>query len=253
MRNESATSSTHATTSTNVRGSVKTDPAHGQEDVQRFRKLMDGKPSGRKSDAQQEDVGDVPDDQAGQAGQAANGSAGKLSQEQQKALYALLQQQLGAAEGKAVLLARDDAGDDDGDEQPDDSHGDAAGANLSMPLCQQSSQPIQYAQQQPTVASQVTLTPALAELIERHVKQMLVPDAASRSSAQSREIMLTLKNGLLPDTELWLSRTPTGWHLRANTHSADAYRSLVDSAPQLIERFADSRLGELEVEPSLLD
>lgn len=250
MRNESATSSTHATTSTNVRGSVKTDPAHGQEDVQRFRKLMDGKSSGRKSDAQQEDIGDTSEDQAGPA---ASGSAGKLSQEQQKALYALLQQQLGAPEGKAALLARDDGDGDGGDDQPDDSHGDTAGANLGMPLLQQNTQAIQYTQQQPTVASQVAFTPALAELIERHVKQMLVPDAASRSSAQSREIMLTLKNGLLPDTELWLSRTPTGWHLRANTHSADAYRSLVDSAPQLIERFAGSRLGELEVEPSLLD
>jgi hypothetical protein len=57
---------------------------------------------------------------------------------------------------------------------------------------------------------------------------------------------------LLPGTELWLSRTSNGWKLRADTRSSTAYRSLVEGAPQLIERFAQSQLGALEISPTLL-
>jgi len=57
---------------------------------------------------------------------------------------------------------------------------------------------------------------------------------------------------VLPGTELWLSRTDKGWKLRADTRSPDAYRQLLEGAPQLIERFANRHLGELEIDPELL-
>ena len=246
MRNEPTTSSTHSAPSTTsyTRQDKLGDVNHQHENAQRFRKLLDGKNG--KDDAQAQGV----DDAQGQ--DAADGAAKKFSLEQQNALRDMLQRQLDAASGKTAVLARDDS-EGDGGESKDSHDGDPSGANLGMQILQQNVQAAQFNAQQPDgVAAQSAFTPALAELIERHVKQLLVPDATSQSSAQSREIMISLKDGLLPNTELWLSRTPTGWRLRADTRSTDAYRSLVDGAPQLIKRFADSRLGELEVDPALL-
>lgn len=245
MRNEPTTSSSRDAVSNQVhapaRGSKsgKPDATHDRENVQRFRKLMDGKASGRQN------AGD-PDEVVDSSGPASK----KLSLEQEQALRELLQRQMDSADGKAALIFRDDA--ESGDSQSGDTPDDQAGANVGAQWLQQATQTAQYTVQQPTAAAQSAFTPALAELIERHVKQLLVPDATSRSSAQSREIMITLKNGLLPDTDLWLSRTDKGWRLRADTRSADAYHSLIDGAPQLIERFASSKLGELEVDPVLL-
>ncbi len=248
MRNESTSSSTrtaHAQPTHPSHG--KPEATHDQEAVQRFRKLMDGRVSGRSDDAaRDEEAGGEQDDRAAAA------PAGKLALDQQKALYALLQQQLSASEGKSALTSRDDEGSDDGDDDSAGSHDGSADAGAGLLWAGQAAPPMQAPQAQANVAAQNVVAPALAELIERHVKQLLIPDATSRSAAQSREIMITLKDGLLPDTQLWLSRTPKGWRLRADTRSADAYRSLVDHAPQLIERFAEGKLGELEVDPSLL-
>jgi hypothetical protein len=246
MRNEPTHSSsidsasTHAHPSTRGSKTGKPDATHERENVQRFRKLMDGKGSGR-SDATDTDTEAVAD--------ASVGIGKKLSLQQDQALRELLQRQMDSADGNAAVLSRDES---ESDGQSGDTQDGSPDANVGMQLIQQATQIAQYTVQQPTVAAQSAFTPALAELIERHVKQLLVPDATSRSSAQSREIMITLKDGLLPDTELWLSRTDNGWRLRADTRSADAYRSLLEGAPQLIERFASSRLGELEVDPALL-
>lgn len=247
MRNDSTVSSSdtaaahlHPAARSNKNG--KPDATHERENVQRFRKLMDGKGSGTNpADASDTD----------EVGEAAGEFGRKLSQQQDQALRELLQRQLdAAADGKSAVLARDDS---EGDSHSGgDTQDGAPNANIGSQLIQQAAQLTQYTTQQPTVAAQSAFTPALAELIERHVKQLLVPDATSRSSAQSREIMITLKDGLLPDTELWLSRTGNGWRLRADTHSPDAYRSLLEGAPQLIERFASSKLGELEIDPALL-
>jgi hypothetical protein len=245
MRNESTTTSSRNTMPNPAhaasRGSKfdKPDAVHDHENVQRFRKLMDGKASGRQ------DAGDT-DELTELSGAAAK----KLSLEQEQALRELLQRQLDSADGKAALILRDDS--EGGDSQSGDMHDDQAGMSAGAQLLQQTTQIAQYTIQQPTAAAQSAFAPALAELIERHVKQLLVPDATSRSSAQSREIMITLKNGLLPDTDLWLSRTDKGWRLRADTRSAHAYHAMVDGASQLIERFANSKLGELEVDPVLL-
>jgi hypothetical protein len=217
----------------------KADPTRDREDVPRFRKLMEKR-------------GGQPDEEAASATGAGTGKKSTTEQ----ALRELLQKQLGASDSKVFppLQRDEDGGDDQGQEGGSQGDGQHTGdLSLGLQMQQQTQQIIQQVAQQPAAAGQpATLAPALAELIERHVKQLLVPDASSRSSAQSREIMITLKDNILPNTELWLTRTEKGWRLRADTRSADSYRSLVGGAPQLIERFAAHDLGELEVDPVLL-
>lgn len=239
MRND-ATTATHTTPpAPHTHGHTqraKDEPARGREDIQRFRKLMDGK----GQDAQD-------------SGETATGPRGSGASEQEKALRELLQRQLDASAGKATALPPRDGERDSGSDTSSDSGGQPDGqalASAGAQAWQQAQQIVLHGAEQPAPAAQAALALALAELIERHVKQLLVPDA--RSSAQSREIMITLKNGVLPGTELWLSRTDKGWKLRADTRSPDAYRQLLDGAPQLIERFASRQLGELEIDPSLL-
>ena len=239
MRND-ATTATHTTPpAPHTHGSTqraKDEPARGREEIQRFRKLMDGKGQ------------DTQD-----SGERAAGPRGLGASEQEKALRELLQRQLDAAADKATALPPRDGERDSGSDASSDGGGQPDGQGLASAgaqAWQQAQQIVLHGATQPAPAAQAAMAPALAELIERHVKQLLVPDA--RSSAQSREIMIILKDGVLPGTELWLSRTDKGWKLRADTHSPDAYRQLLEGAPQLIERFASSRLGELEIDPSLL-
>ncbi|KRE94445.1 hypothetical protein ASG87_17735 [Frateuria sp. Soil773] len=215
----------------------KADPAREREDAPRFRKLMEKR-------------GDTPDEEV--AGTA--GGTGRKASPDEQALRELLQSQLGAADGKPLVPPRgdDDGRDGDGQQQGQGDGQSLGGLPVGLQFQQQAQQVILHAAQQPAAAGPAMLAPALAELIERHVKQLLVPDASSRSSAQTREIMLTLKDDVLPGTELWLSRTEQGWRLRADTRSADSYRALVDGAPQLIERFAAGNLGTLEIDPILL-
>lgn len=87
----------------------------------------------------------------------------------------------------------------------------------------------------------------LADLIEKHVRQLLVsrPEPGAVATGQMR---LTLSDDLLPDTELWLSQEAGGWHLRAETGNAESHASLKANAQSLVERFADTRLGYIEVE-----
>jgi len=241
MRND-ATNATHTTppaphTHGSTQRAKKDEPARGREDIQRFRKLMDGK----GQDAQ--DSGET----------AAASPHGLTASEQEKALRELLQRQLDASAGKAAALPPRDGERDSGSDTSSDSGGQPDGqalASAGAQAWQQAQQIVMHGADTAAPAAQAALAPALAELIERHVKQLLVPDA--RSSAQSREIMITLKNGVLPGTELWLSRTDKGWKLRADTRSAEGYRLLVEGAPQLIERFASKNLGELEIDPVLL-
>ncbi|RUL79051.1 type III secretion HpaP family protein [Dyella choica] len=230
---------------------------HGEhENVQRFRSLMrsrqqptDGStPSG----PDEEDTLDVDLGAHPQADESAGAAENELSLDQEQALRDLLQRQLGEGRAQSPVLASRDQGDDGGSDQQDERRdGDPAAATIGLQALHLVQQAVRANAEQPA-AGQAALAPALAELIERHVKQLLVPDTSSRSAAQAREIMITLKNGLLPGTELWLSRTSNGWQLRADTRSESAYRSLVEGAPQLIERFAQSKLGALEVTPTLL-
>lgn len=192
-----------------------TDPARKDDDVKRFQKLMER--------------------QGGKGKQAASGGEGD--------------QPLTDSTG-ALLRSLGGREQQDSGQQGQQQDGSMTAGMLAL---HQAQWVMHQGMLQPAATAAVNVAPALAELIARHVRQLLVPDASSASSAQSREIMIALNNDLLPGTELWLSRTAKGWRLRADTRSTDAYRTLVDGAPQLIKRFADSNLGELDVDPSLLD
>lgn len=90
--------------------------------------------------------------------------------------------------------------------------------------------------------------PALAELIEKHIRQMLVSENAGRG-ARGGEVLLRMSAAALPGTDLWLSRTERGWKLRADVRSRDSYQSILNGSPKLVQRFAERNLGELEIEP----
>jgi hypothetical protein len=228
---------------------------HDHEKVQRFRTLMHGKQSSpgsvRQGETDEQSAVDIDiDDDANT--KDASADANELPPDQEQALRDLLQRQLSEGRAQSPVLASRDQDSSSSDSEQDDHRGDGqAGANIGLQALHMAQQTIVQDAQQPA-PSHAAMAPALAELIERHVKQLLVPDATSRSAAQAREIMITLKDGLLPGTELWLSRTSNGWKLRADTRSSTAYRSLVEGAPQLIERFAQSQLGALEISPTLL-
>ncbi len=90
---------------------------------------------------------------------------------------------------------------------------------------------------------------ALADMLERHVRQLAVgPHGAGEDRGQ---VLLRLNDATLPGTDLLLSRTDRGWLLRADVRSRGSYDAIRQAAPQLAERFAARNLGTLEVEPHL--
>lgn len=104
------------------------------------------------------------------------------------------------------------------------------------------------AQQAQAATASGNVAPALAELVQKHIRQMLVSDPRS-SRGRSREVLLRMQNDVLPGTDLWLTQTDGGWQLRADVRSRDAYDTLLANQDELVQRFADSALGKLSIEP----
>ena len=99
----------------------------------------------------------------------------------------------------------------------------------------------------PTAAPQAHANPqALADMLERHVRQLAV---SSDAGAEKGQILLRLADSTLPGTDLLLSRTDSGWLLRADVRSRGSFEAIQQAAPQLAERFAARNLGTLEIEP----
>jgi len=88
---------------------------------------------------------------------------------------------------------------------------------------------------------------ALAEMLERHVRQLAVDGAASNDG--DGHVLLRMADATLPGTDLLLSKTADGWHLRADVRSRDSYDAIRDAAPALARRFAEQNLGHLEIDP----
>ena len=99
----------------------------------------------------------------------------------------------------------------------------------------------------PPAAAPPAVAPALAELIEKHVRQMLVSETAT--SARGGDVLLRMSDAALPGTDIWLRRTEHGWKVRAEARSRDSYAAIVGGSAQLIKQFAEHGLGELDVEP----
>ncbi len=87
----------------------------------------------------------------------------------------------------------------------------------------------------------------LAELIEKHVRQLAVDDRAARDS--DGQVLLRMADATLPGTDLLLSRTADGWALRADVRSRSSYDAIREAAPELAKRFAERNLGTLSIEP----
>ncbi len=88
---------------------------------------------------------------------------------------------------------------------------------------------------------------ALAELIERHVRQLAVGENASREG--DGQVLLRMADATLPGTDLLLSRTADGWTLRADVRSRSSFDAIREAAPELARRFAERNLGTLSIDP----
>ena len=88
---------------------------------------------------------------------------------------------------------------------------------------------------------------SLAEMLERHVRKLAVDDAASADG--DGHVLLRMSDATLPGTDLLLSRTADGWHLRADVRSRGSYDAIREAAPALAKRFAEQNLGRLEIDP----
>lgn len=88
---------------------------------------------------------------------------------------------------------------------------------------------------------------SLADMLERHVRQLAVDGAASTDG--DGHVLLRMSDATLPGTDLLLSRTADGWHLRADVRSRGSYDAIREAAPMLAKRFAEQDLGNLEIDP----
>lgn len=96
-------------------------------------------------------------------------------------------------------------------------------------------------------AAQAASPQALAELIEKHVRQLAVDDRAARDS--DGQVLLRMADATLPGTDLLLSRTADGWSLRADVRSRSSFDAIREAAPELAKRFAERNLGTLSIDP----
>ncbi len=157
----------------------------------------------------------------------------------------------GASEADAAQLATDNAIKRKGHEG--DQGGDGTGTGEAMKPAElaalmQAQVLTQHAPTaMPTAAPQAHANPqALADMLERHVRQLAVGGDGSR--AENGQVLLRLNDATLPGTDLLLSRTETGWLLRADVRSRGSFDAIQQAAPQLAERFAARNLGELQVD-----
>lgn len=99
----------------------------------------------------------------------------------------------------------------------------------------------------PAAAAPSANPQALADLLERHVRQLAVSPGGAQQDEEG-QVLLRLSDNTLPGTDLLLSRTENGWRLRADVRSRGSYDAIQQAAPQLAERFAARNLGILEVD-----
>lgn len=135
----------------------------------------------------------------------------------------------------------------DGDQGRDGSAGDTLKPAELAALMQAQVMTQQAPTALPTAAPQAHANPqALADMLERHVRQLAVGGSDHRG--ESGQVLLRLNDATLPGTDLLLSRTENGWLLRADVRSRGSYEAIQQAAPQLAERFAARDLGLLSVE-----
>lgn len=186
--------------------------------------------------------------QAGQAGQDARKEFQAARQEQAGTLQGGRQADGSLAAGAAddgqrveAVGARRDDGADGGQQALE-------GAELLAMMQAQSA--LRDGAAAPPAAPPPVNPNAFAELVERHVRQLAVGGGAG-SDASDGQILLRMSDATLPGTDLLLSRTETGWVLKADTRSRGSYDAIREAAPELARRFAEKGLGQLEIDSEL--
>ena len=96
-------------------------------------------------------------------------------------------------------------------------------------------------------------TATLADMIERHVRQMLVDVSSASARGEGGQLMLRMSDDTLPATDLMLSRTEQGWSLSTESADAGTAAMIREAAPALVARFEAMRLGALEVKADSRD
>ncbi|WP_024891889.1 hypothetical protein [Luteimonas huabeiensis] len=176
--------------------------------------------------------------QAGQAGREAREEFQAARQEQSGAPHGA-----GADDGQRVeaVGARREEGADAGQQTLE-------GAEVLAMMQAQSA--LRDGAAAPPVAPPPVNANAFAELVERHVRQLAVGGGAGRDAADG-QVLLRMSDATLPGTDLLLSRTETGWALKADTRSRGSYDAIREAAPELARRFAEKGLGRLEIDSEL--
>lgn len=93
---------------------------------------------------------------------------------------------------------------------------------------------------------------AVAQLLEKHVRQLLVSESRS-ARGDTPQVMLNLTDAVLPGTQLTLTQTEGGWTLASSSTSTDSYRIIRELAPQLQARFGERGLGDLDLQVTLAE
>jgi len=95
-------------------------------------------------------------------------------------------------------------------------------------------------------AAQQAPAPSLSDLLERRVRRLLMDEQAGKADEGGR-LMMTLDDGPLGGTEIWLERSASGWRVEARAGDEDTGRLLDESADDLRDRFNAAGLGDLEL------
>ncbi|GGX75296.1 hypothetical protein [Saccharospirillum salsuginis] len=90
-----------------------------------------------------------------------------------------------------------------------------------------------------------------ADLMARHVQQMLVSEPMNGKLQHEQQLMLRLSDQILPNTQVMLSRNAQGWTLKAQSSGRDNLDLIRKSSDKLVSRFSEAGLGDLNVETEL--
>ncbi len=94
----------------------------------------------------------------------------------------------------------------------------------------------------PATTSQA-MAPVLAELLQKHVRRLLVSEATGAKQA----VMLRLNDQTLAEVDLVLLRDQDRWRLEARGDAADVLERIDECSQELSDTFDALDLGELEV------
>lgn len=92
-----------------------------------------------------------------------------------------------------------------------------------------------------------------ADLMARHVQQLLVSEPMSGKPNQEQQLLLRLSDQILPNTLVSLSRNAQGWTLKAQSSGRDSLDLIRKSSDKLVSRFNEAGLGDLNVETEWQD